>query len=107
MFRLVSALLVALAMFFSPVLMASGAGMAHAGAAVQSSGDEHCGGGKAPEHKQKPDTKMSCASACAGFASVAIAMADPAVQPKRLARAAEPSELSGIAPEHEPPPPRA
>lgn len=107
MFRLVSALFVALAMFFSPVLMASGGGMAHVGAAVQASGDEHCGGGQAPEHKQKPDMKMSCASACAGFPSAAIAMADPAVQPKRLERAVEPSALAGIAPEHEPPPPRA
>ncbi|HEX8534262.1 MAG TPA: hypothetical protein VF662_08845 [Allosphingosinicella sp.] len=106
MFRIVSALFVALAMFLSPVMMAGGGGIAHAAPAAQAKGDGHCRGETAPEGKQKPDMKMSCASACAAFPAATPAMAERSVQPKPLAAAAEPLLLTGIAPERETPPPR-
>lgn len=106
MFRIISALFVALAMFLSPVLMASGAGMAHAAPAAQTSGDDHCRGDSPPGDNQKPDMKMSCASACAAVPAATAAVAGPEVQSKGLAAAPEPLILAGLAPERETPPPR-
>lgn len=106
MMRLLSSLLVAMAMLFSPLMMTSGAGMAMPNAAAAVGAVDHCAGEDAPaEHHQSP-VKASCASACAAFPAVA---ALPPEQAPALEEAAEdrgPQIFTGVQPEGETPPPR-
>jgi len=106
--RLISAFLVALAMFLSPMLMASGgAAMAHASATSVTAEHGHCEDGKAPADKDRSHAKMSCASACAAFVAPSPDVSPKAAQAKAPTVAARLSALSGTFPERETPPPRA
>ncbi len=106
--RLLSALLVALALFFAPLAMANDGGMAMAHTTAAEMGDSaHCMDMEEPaDTRQDSGMKMDCMSACSAL---------PAVQPivgERLAPVAlateafTPKALIGIPPESETPPPR-
>jgi hypothetical protein len=108
MFRLFSSLLIALALFASPLVMANGAGMAmsHAAATFEVQAGSHCADGEAPADHKKSQGKASCASACAAFPAVSPSPLEvaPAVRPP--VAAGVPQALSGIHPERELRPPR-
>lgn len=106
--RLLSSLLLALAVILSPLAMIGGAGPAHAAMPQTASTAAHGGEeGAAQEHeKRAPGMELGCAIACAAV---------PATGPfsaERLQHAAMPPTLtgdqllSGIRPEGETPPPR-
>ena len=105
MIRLFASLLVALALFFSPMAMEMGGGMAMAHSPMAKmdgcAGMDH----SAPDN-EKPDLKMNCAMACAAIpGSPADIGAHPAsLKPADVALA--PQVLTGIWPERETPPPR-
>ena len=106
MYRLIASLLVALALFVSPLAMSSSAGMAMPHAATLAQDDGHCAGESAPADEDGTPAKASCASACAACLSLgAISSEQAALAPVALA-AAGPQVLSGIRPEGETPPPR-
>lgn len=108
MSRLLSSLLMALALIVSPLGMIGGAGAAHAAMPQAASAAAHCGEeGPAQQHeKRAPGMEVGCAIACAAV---------PATGPfsaERLPHASMPPALpgdqllSGIHPEGETPPPR-
>lgn len=67
--KLLSSLLIALAMLFSSVSMASGkaAAMPHQGAMEMASMAGHCAGGESSPDRKSPEPGMHCAVACAAF----------------------------------------
>lgn len=110
MLRFLSALLVALALFFAPLAMANDGGMAKAHTTTAGATSEmsaHCMDMEEPADTQRDSgMKMDCMSACSTL---------PAFQPivgERLAPVAlateafKPKALIGIPPESETPPPR-
>lgn len=108
MLRLLSSLFVVMALFFSPVAMASGAAMAmpHAAPVSGNVSVDHCAGDEAPTDDNKSGFKLSCGSACAAVTPndhVRSAEAPP-VRPS-LATSGH-QILVGIHPERETPPPR-
>ena len=105
MFRFLSSLLVALALFVSPLSMLGGGGMAMAHAPTVAEMGGHCEdmpGGEEQDVKKALD----CTSICSAMA----AAPSPLIQGSALAgAAAEPERqdmLASIAPESEKPPPR-
>ena len=106
MVRFLSSLVVALALFLSPLAMASGAGMAMPSAAAATGAGSHCAGSEAPSDADNSLMEMSCASSCAAYspdplipaANASASPAKPIVMKPRL--------LAGIHPEGETPPPR-
>lgn len=105
MLRVLSSLLVAMALFLSPLAMAGGAGMAMPHAAVTAAGD-HCAGTEAPSDENDPAMEVSCASSCAAYPPLSPLPAEkPAALRAKLA-IAKPQLLAGIHPEDETPPPR-
>ena len=106
MYRLVASLLVALALFVSPLVMASGAGMAMPHAAALSQVDGHCAGEEAPADEDGAPAKGSCASACAACLSLGASSSAAASIAPLVIAANGPQVLSGIHPEGETPPPR-
>jgi len=108
MLRLLSCLAAALALFFSPIAMSGGGGMAmaHGAPAQAAQMDGHCGGGHDAPGETRPDAKIGCASACAALEPTgAPAAADFTPAPQPLAQAAH-QVLIGVHPEGETPPPR-
>jgi hypothetical protein len=108
MIRLLSSMLVALALFVSPLLMASGASMAmpHLAAASEAQTGSHCADSEAPAGDDNSQGDASCASACAAFPPIGAADLEDALPVLRAAAAGVPQALSGIHPEGELRPPR-
>ena len=108
MIRLLSSMLVALALFVSPLLMASGASMAmpHAAEASETQMGSHCADSEAPAEGDNSRGDASCASACAAFPAIGPADLKDALPVRPAAAAGVPQALSGIHPEGELRPPR-
>lgn len=104
--RLLSSLLVALAMLIAPVAMAGGA-MAKPVTAAAAPADHfgHCD--EAPEDERKAPVHMSCASSCAAMPAVQPQVPDLAAPAPAAPPLAPGNGLNGIAPEAETPPPRS
>ncbi|WP_158298932.1 hypothetical protein [Sphingomonas psychrotolerans] len=107
MTRLLASFLVAFAMFFSPLAMEMGVGMAMAQTTASIS-DGGCAGmhDPAPEHEQKSGLKMNCAAACAAIPGTPATVRARFIHPKSRAAMVPTQALSGIRPEGETPPPR-
>jgi hypothetical protein len=107
--RLLASLLVALALFFSPLAMSSDGGMAMAHAtAVEKTGMKgHCSQTEAPDDSD-PSTEqaMDCMSACSAVPPIQPMMMDGVDLPKTLPIAVKSATMAGIPPESETPPPR-
>ena len=106
MYRVLASLLVALALFVSPLVMSNGASMAMPHAATQTQVDGHCAGEEAPADTDGTPAKASCASACAACLSLGATSSDQAVVASATLTATGDQVLSGIHPEGETPPPR-
>jgi hypothetical protein len=108
MIRLFSSLLIALALFVSPLVMANGAGMAmpHVAATSEAQAGSHCAGSEAPSDEEKSRGEASCASACAAFPAVGPAHPEEAPAARTAVAAGVPQALSGIHPDGELRPPR-
>jgi len=105
--RLLSTLLLALALLLSPLAMV-GVGPAHAAMPETASMAMHCAEeGSAPQHeKRAPGMDVGCATACAAVpATVQSAAEQPANDPIAPPLPGD-QLLSGIHPEGETPPPR-
>lgn len=107
--RLLSSLLIALALLVSPLAMASGsaAAMPHGGAigTEEVAVTAHCAGTDAPDH-QAPDPGMSCTAACAAFPALPPLIGEPFQLPRPLHSVARQQHLPAIELEGETPPPR-
>lgn len=108
MVRLLSSLLVALALFASPLMMANGAGMAmsHASTETSSALSWHCTEDEAPSDAHHAPKKMSCATGCAAFLSDERFEGDAASVALAVLVVPQARSLTGIHPEGETPPPR-
>jgi hypothetical protein len=102
-FRILSALLVALALMAAPVLM-GGAAMAQAPAA-EAGHAGHCGG-EAPADEKKAPVHLGCAGSCAAMPAFEPVVVEHEETPKAAIGASALTALIGIAPERETPPPR-
>jgi hypothetical protein len=104
--RLLSSLLVALALFLTPLAMTGGAAMAHGGTAT-SEMPGHCtdpAAGSDMDHGSK--AKLQCMAMCAAVPAIPAAMAVHVAAPRVvLAMTAVPMR-AGIAPDRDTPPPR-
>ncbi|HEX8214733.1 MAG TPA: hypothetical protein VF582_04585 [Allosphingosinicella sp.] len=108
MIRLLSSIFVALALFLSPLAMASGSGMAmsHPAPASAPEAAGHCAGSEGPADEGKAHVKLSCASACAAFLPRGPVTSDEAPAARVVVAMSRPQLLAGIHPEGETPPPR-
>jgi len=108
MIRLFSSLLIALALFVSPLMMANGAAMAmpHVAATSEVQTGSHCADSEVPSDEEKSRGEASCASACAAFPAVGPADPEEAPAARTAVAAGVPQALSGIHPEGELRPPR-
>lgn len=106
--RFISAVLLAIALFLSPVArMAGGMAMAAEMPSVASTADGHCGGSADHSDDKKPGVGISCASACAALqATLPVVARHVDVQRVRESETTRTS-LAGILTEFETPPPRA
>lgn len=108
MFRLVSSLLIAVALLFSPLAMADGKAMAacHAPRASMDLDAHGVTTDAPPGHKERSDAKVSCTVGCAALLMVESAIGDemPPTVAKTLASRSQ--LLIGIRLEGETPPPR-
>ena len=105
MIRLLSLMVAAMALFFSPLAMMSGSGMAmsHAPVASTSSVDGHCDG--SGQDDQGSGMEAGCAAGCAAVAPSDRPTASQSVTSVKVS--ASPHQLVvGIFPEGETPPPR-
>ena len=107
MLRLFACLFAAMALFFSPIVMAGG-GMAaaHVPTTASAMPDGHCSGSEAPADDPQRDISEGCAGSCAAFEP-----AFPRIPEEAAAKRAAPplpthQLLVGIHPEGETPPPR-
>ena len=104
--RLIASLLLALALFLSPLAMGTsgGAVMAHP---AMSQIDEGCAGSHhtSPDD-QKSDMKTNCAIACAALPGSPARLREQAPAPKGETIRGAAQSLTGIWPEGETPPPR-
>jgi hypothetical protein len=108
MIRFLSSLFVALALFWSPLAMVSGAGMAmsHPSATAASDTGGHCTENEAPSGEESAPSELSCASACAAFLPCGPTTANEAPTAQAVLTLLGPQLLAGIHPEWETPPPR-
>ena len=108
MIRLLSSLLVAFALFASPLMMASGAGMAKSPASTEASSavSGHCTEDQVPSDEPHAPKKMSCATGCAAFLPDEGVEADAAPVGLAILTVPRARSLTGIHPEGETPPPR-
>lgn len=106
--RLLSSLLVALALFFSPLMMANGSAPAHGAMFAADDMATHCADSdQQGEHKGAPDTKAHCMAVCAAVHPAPAAVNGHAPSPKAALAIPTIPTLVGIAPEYDTPPPRA
>ena len=106
MLRFFASILVALALFFSPLAMEMGGGMAMANTTMAEMNGSCAGMHHPSSDDEKSDVKMSCALACAAIPGTPAPVADQAVPPKSDAVIVADPVLTGIWPEGETPPPR-
>lgn len=108
MIRFLSSLIIALALFWSPLAMAGGAGMAmsHAPTTAASDTGGHCTGTEAPSDEESAPSEISCASACAAFLPCGPIAASEAPPAQAVLTLLGPQLIAGIHPEGETPPPR-
>lgn len=108
MLRFLFSLIVGLGLLLSPVMMASGGGMAlaHSTSVEMVEADGHCAGSEAPADEPSPQAKMSCATACAAFTPLSPAVRNQLQHEGPKAAMPPPQFLAGIHPEGETPPPR-
>ena len=107
MLRLVSSLLVALALLFSPLAMTGGGAMAAPHASMVATGmDGHCAGADAPSDNDHWDAMAECAVACTSFVAVDAAISDNVPPIKQEVLVSEYASMIGVRPEGETPPPR-
>lgn len=107
--RFLASLLVALALFFSPLAMSSDSGMAMAHAtAVEMTGMKgHCSETEAPDDSDHSTGQaMNCMSACSAVPPIQPTMIGRVDLPKAPSVAVNAATLAGIPPESETPPPR-
>ena len=107
--RFISAVLLALALFLSPVARMSGSGMAMAAEAPVSEAtvDGHCGGSADHSGDKKSGVSISCASACAAVHATLPAIAGQVEVRRERESEMTRTSLAGIFTEFETPPPRA
>ena len=106
MHRLIAALFVALAMFVSPLAMASAAGLTVAHATVSAQADGHCAGGETSGEDASAPGKANCGASCAACLSIGPVSSNKAPTIALAITMAGPQLLCGIHPERETPPPR-
>lgn len=106
--RLVSSLLVALALLLSPLAMIGGFGqaMAHGTPTVEMTMADHCADPSAPDDGAGAQWRMDCMSACAAVPAAAPALASGPDLLRAPAAASAPALLAGISGEGDDPPPR-
>ena len=106
--KLLSPLLVALAMLVSSVSMASGnaAAMPHQGATEMASVAGHCAGGDSSSDRKSPEPGMYCAVACAAFPAIPPLIEQRDRPTKTLYSVVGQKHLATITLEGETPPPR-
>jgi hypothetical protein len=109
MLRFLASILVALALFASPVAMANGgaAAMAPGSGGQAMTMEDHC----APPHRSSDDgkanIKISCAVVCAALSPAPLAMGERLEGSPVMAVMVATRDLTGIRPDRETPPPRA
>lgn len=108
MFRLVSSLLIALSLLFTPLAMASGGAMAasHRSAMVMMNGQDGRAGIDIPSGTDRSDAMADCAVTCATFVAVEPTISDDVPSTNEEALVVRYARLIGIRPEGEKPPPR-
>ncbi|MCG2841473.1 hypothetical protein L6Q21_10820 [Sandaracinobacter sp. RS1-74] len=106
--KLLSSLLIALAMLVSSVSMACGiaAAMPHEGAMEVASAAGHCAGSESPSDRKSSESGKHCAVACAAFPAMPPFIDQPDQPTKTLHPIVGPQHLAVIALEGETPPPR-
>ncbi|NIJ15360.1 hypothetical protein ACLIMP_25350 (plasmid) [Novosphingobium aerophilum] len=106
--KLLSSLLIALAMLVSSVSMASGTAtaMPHQGAMEMASVAGHCAGSESPSHRKSPEPGMHCAVACAAFPAMPPLIEQLDRPTKALYSVAGQKHLIAITLERDTPPPR-
>ena len=107
--RFISAVLLALALFLSPVARMGDGGMAMAAElpSVASTADGHCGGSDDRSRDKKPGLGISCASACAALHATSPTVARQVDVQRDRESETTCTTLAGIFTEFETPPPRA
>lgn len=103
MFRFLYSLLVALALFVSPLSMLGDGGTAMAHGSALGAADGHCP--DMPQSKKQNKNTLDCSSICSAIAAAPA----PVMKPFALAGVTVPMlqhALAGVAPESEKPPPR-
>lgn len=107
MFRLLSSMLVAMALLLSPMVMTSGGAMAAPHNPTMMVGmDGHCAVTDVPSGDDQSKAMADCAVTCPMFAAVEPTVADNGPPAKEDVFVAEYATLIGIRPEGEKPPPR-
>ena len=106
--KLLSSLLIALAMLVSSVSMASGnaAAMPHQGAMEMASVAGHCAGGETSSDRKSPEAGMHCAVACAAFPAIPLFIEQRDQPTKTPHPVAGQQHLAAVTLEGETPPPR-
>lgn len=108
MWRLLSFLLVALALSFTPMAMAGDAAMAHGATMAMSDMAGNCtDSGQPGDSVHTSKAKPHCTTICAAVAPLPATMAAQVTPPKAALAMTLSPMLSGIAPERDTPPPRA
>ena len=107
--RFISAVLLALALFLSPVARMSGSGIAMAAEAPvsEATADGHCSGSADHSGDKKSGVNISCASACAAVHAMLPAVAGQVEVRRERESEMTRTSLAGIFTEFETPPPRA
>src|SRR5690606_16066229 len=107
MMKLLSSLLIALAMLVSSVSMASGnaTAMPHQGAMEMASVAGHCAGSESSSDRKSPEPGMHCAALCAAFPAIAPFIEQRDQPPKTLHPLVGQQDLAAITLERETPPP--
>lgn len=107
MFRLLSSMLVAIALLLSPMVMTSGGAMAAPHNPTMVVGmDGHCAETDVPSGNDRSKAMADCTVTCPMFASVEPMVADNGSPAKEDVFVAKYATLIGIRPEGEKPPPR-
>lgn len=99
-----SALLAAIALFFAPLAMQSGAAMAMQPAAHSGMAMEHCDEDSPAD--TAPMSKADCAAACAAIPALHARIDSPQAAPRLIAVPLPAVRFTGLAAEAETPPPR-
>lgn len=107
MFRLLSSMLVAMALLFSPMVMTSGEAMAAPHSSATAIGmDDHCAETDAPSGDDQSKAMADCTVTCSMFVAVEPKIDDDGPLAEEDVFLTKYATLIGIRPEGEKPPPR-